>query len=100
MKYAKNKFGVKTLLILVIVFVSIQVFFTVQQGAMGITVAKYQEESERVLKDKSWFEEELVKSDSLAQMQKQAEGLGYKKADNIFYVKVNDQFAKASMSTD
>ena len=104
MKYSKiNRkqksgkiFDVKPIFIFVMFFIAMQVFFNVQEGTLGVSLAEYQNEVSEIEKEKRELQYELVKSSSLLNLSKKAEELGYIKPNDTLYLKTQDQFAAVS----
>jgi hypothetical protein len=89
-----NRRGI--LWIFTVLFIALQVLFAVQTTTSGANLANL-EKVEEILIDKNHeLTSELVKSTSLKQIGKKAEGLGFFKPENTIYLNTEDFVAKVN----
>lgn len=84
----------KLMWIWVILFIGIQVFFTIQTATSGTTLAALEREEEELAKEKKLLSEKLIESSSLTAMGKKSAELGFVKPAKTLYVNADDFVAK------
>lgn len=94
--FKKEKKGVSNKKHLVWLFVSffiaIQVFFTIYASTKHSQVVVLEQEKEKLSKENYKIQEELARASSLTKIEEKAQELGFKKAEDTLYVKVDDVF--------
>ncbi len=84
-------FGFVALSVILIIF---HVIFGIQTSVAGLNIASLEKEYENLAKEKREFEETLIRSQSLTEVNNSRENLGYSESQDFLYVKVNEPFAK------
>jgi len=76
------------------ILLCVTVFFAIEAAASGATLSELETKVTVLRKENFEINELVVKKSSLTQIQERSQELGFKPADNIFYVSTQQSFAK------
>lgn len=100
MKATKNK-NIKLLnkrsaliWVMLALFAICNIYFTIQTSASGARISQLEEEESRIIQENQRLAGELIELNSLKNLEKEAEDLGFAKPEKIIYITDDDTVAK------
>jgi hypothetical protein len=92
----KKRLGLGLLMFIITgVFIVISVFYSINISSFGEKLLVLENEQQELIKRNFQLGTKLANSTSLRSVEDKAGGLGYKKPDNLIYIKAEEFVAKA-----